>query len=187
VTFFIAKSPTFPFDQIPQGNKQKQITSIVCGSGHTLAVSASNHLYFWGKMANSPRGEAMVYPKMQQELYDWPVQSCAAGSNCVFVGSRSTTSIFWGLCVAGKYGLENDGKNSTNPQIVSSLGKLDVIDISCGYAHSCFVVVNGPVEKESQSKLDALPRLPAPFDESKDGKGKKRAAPAKKATASKKR
>ena len=38
-----------------------------------FAVSQSKMLYFFGKMSNSPRGEAQMYPKLVQELYDFSI------------------------------------------------------------------------------------------------------------------
>lgn len=70
-SFYPSNNPVVPSIQ---SNKQKQVRELVCGSTFSIALTVSKHFYFWGKMSNSPRGEASVYPKMQQELYDWPVR-----------------------------------------------------------------------------------------------------------------
>ena len=73
---FFSHYPPNSTSPAAQNNRQKQIREVICGSTFSIAISVSKHFYFWGKMSNSPRGESAVYPKMQQELYDWPVKTC---------------------------------------------------------------------------------------------------------------
>jgi len=159
--------------QILNTNPQKQIVQIYAGSTFSLAISKSKHLYFWGKMSNSPRGESQVYPKLIDELYDWPVRACAAGSNCVFVASKDAC-IAWGAPVAGKFGFEGDVKGSTHPKFIASLQGQHVSDVSCGYGHVSFVVDNMPEES-----IKTFPKYPysvavSTEPESSGGSSKKR-------------
>ena len=78
---------------------QKQIHQIVAGSTYTMAISKSKHLYFWGKLSNSQRGEAVMYPKMEMNLYGWNTRHCAGGSNSVFVAADASC-VAWGVPVA---------------------------------------------------------------------------------------
>jgi len=52
----------------PPTNPAKWITEVFCGSTFTLAVSKNHVLYFWGKLSNSPRGEATIYPQPYEGL-----------------------------------------------------------------------------------------------------------------------
>jgi alpha-tubulin suppressor-like RCC1 family protein len=79
-----------PSSAIAQGkfNTQKQIQSIYAGSSYTLAIAASKNVYFWGKLSNSPRGEATMYPKVVSEMYDFPAVQAHGGANLVIVSAR---------------------------------------------------------------------------------------------------
>mmetsp|Transcript_34363 Transcript_34363/g.47248 ORF Transcript_34363/g.47248 Transcript_34363/m.47248 type:complete len:551 (-) Transcript_34363:52-1704(-) len=146
---FFSHYPANSLTPSVQNNKQKQVRQVICGSTFSIAITVSKHMYFWGKMSNSPRGEATTYPKMQQELYDWPVEACAAGANLILVasnklepgkGGNGNTCIGWGQPAAGKLGFEGDVRSSTNPKFMTALAGLRVKDISCGYGHVCFLV-----------------------------------------------
>lgn len=140
-------------------HKQKMIREVHCGSTFTLAVAVTQALYFFGKMSNSPRGEAVMYPRVQDELYDYPVRAAAAGSNCVFVAS-GTECIAWGMPVAGRFGFEGDAKQATSPKLVSRLSGLTVSDISCGYGHVCVVVDSASTSAERLNAfLEEMPKL----------------------------
>lgn len=83
----------------PTNHPQKQIVQIVAGSSYSMAISQSKHLYFWGKLSNSQRGEATMYPKMEMNLYGWKSRLCAGGSNSVFVAADDCI-MAWGVPVA---------------------------------------------------------------------------------------
>jgi alpha-tubulin suppressor-like RCC1 family protein len=78
---------------------QKQIQYIVAGSSYSMAISKSKHLYFWGKLSNSQRGEATMYPKIDMNLYGWGMKLCTGGSNSVFVVADDSV-MAWGVPVA---------------------------------------------------------------------------------------
>jgi alpha-tubulin suppressor-like RCC1 family protein len=188
-------SPTDPSVRVPvmPSNRQKQIREIVCGSSFTLAVSDSRNLYYFGKMSNAPRGEATVYPQMQQELFDYPVRRIAAGSNLVVViaginnrakGINGATdgpccAIAWGAPVSGKLGFEGNAKSSTNPKMLSRLDSLDVSAVSCGYGHVSYVASNAAADAGCSAAADVLASFPVldavPAAKSAAG-GKKKAA-----------
>ena len=86
--------------QVPPDNfPQKQIHQIVAGSSFSMAISKSKHLYFWGKLSNSQRGEAVMYPKMEMNLYGWSARIMAGGSNSVFVAADNSC-MAWGVPVS---------------------------------------------------------------------------------------
>lgn len=143
--------------QVPPANPQKQIHQIVCGSTFSMSISKSKHLYFWGKLSNSQRGEATMYPKLEMNLHGWNTRLIAGGSNSIFVAADDSC-MAWGVPVAGKFGLEGGAKSSVSAKFVEALAGLTVTDISCGYGHITFVVsATGSV---AEAKLAAFPDLP---------------------------
>jgi alpha-tubulin suppressor-like RCC1 family protein len=162
-----------PDGQPPAPNPQKIIVDIVCGSTYSLAISKSKAMYFWGKLSNSPRGEATMYPKMVMDLYGWQTRLCCGGSNSVFVAADDAV-IAWGAPVAGKFGLEGGAKSSTGAKIVEAVSGLKTLSVSCGYGHVCFVVCAEEGNAVAEAKLAALPELPgAPADEGGAGESNK--------------
>lgn len=120
-------------------NITKHVRDISCGSTFSIAVSRTRNLYYFGKMANSSRGEATMYPKMINELVGYPISECSCGSNCIMVSS-SDVSIAWGIAVAGKFGFLDDKKGSIIPALVQKVNGLYTSNISNGYYHCCMVV-----------------------------------------------
>ena len=95
-----------PFQCVVQGQQvpptnfpQKQIVQVVAGSSFTQVISKSKHFYFWGKLSNSQRGEATMYPKIEMNLQGWNARLSAGGSNCVFVAADDAI-MAWGVPVA---------------------------------------------------------------------------------------
>ena len=83
----------------PTNHPQKQIVQVVAGSSFTQVISKSKHFYFWGKLSNSQRGEATMYPKIEMNLQGWNARLSAGGSNCVFVAADDSI-MAWGVPVA---------------------------------------------------------------------------------------
>eukprot|EP01041_Mallomonas_annulata_P010080 gene10080-21011_t len=134
----------------------KQIREVYAGSTASIAISVSRHVYFFGKLPNSPRGEASIYPKIQQELYDWSVHSVGVGSTSVMVAAAKDV-VVWGAPIAGKFGAVGGGKNCTNPNFVESLKGFDTLQVSCGYGHCCMVVNTANLDDEHRRRWDAMP------------------------------
>lgn len=149
-----------------QPSPQKQIRQIFAGSTYSLAVSASGHSYFFGILPNSPRGEACTYPRIMQELHDYPAEQVGGGSSWVMVASRapaapSSDVIFWGTPVAGKFGLEGNAKSSANPKFVAATEGLRVLNLACGYGHCCIVVTRAEGQDEASyvEKMQGFPEM----------------------------
>jgi hypothetical protein len=99
-------------------------------------------------MSNSPRGEASIYPKLQQELCDWKASCVAAGPNLIVTSSvpldGEPETVAWGQPVAGKIGFEGDASSTSAPKYIEKLTGARCIDVSCGYGHVAYVVANQP-------------------------------------------
>lgn len=151
VGFFTATHPTVA------KNSQRKVRSIAAGSSFTVCQVASGHVFFWGMMSNAPRGEATMYPRMIEELYDYDnFQSVSCGSNCIFCSATSATTIGWGVAVAGKWGLQDGVKSSKVPKFVDKMCGFDVPEVACGYGHVCFIV------RESDASNTFLKKHPNP-------------------------
>ena len=60
----------------------------------------------------------------------------------------------------GKFGFEGGARSSVSAKFVEAVADLNVLDISCGYGHVCFVV--NASTPEGAVKLAAFPVLEAP-------------------------
>ena len=163
--------------QVAPTMPQKQICQIIGGSSFSMAISKSQTLYFWGKLANSARGEATTYPTANTDLTGWHCRQVAGGSNSIIVAADDRV-VAWGVPVAGKWGLEGGAKSTVGAKFVTALDQLRVIDVSAGYAHVSFLV--NAENPAAEAILDAFPVFEAPPEEvavsGAAGKGKKRAA-----------
>ncbi|CAM9794178.1 unnamed protein product, partial [Phaeothamnion confervicola] len=63
------------------------MSSVVAGASCSLGLGRAGHLWWWGKLANSPRGEATMRPVQFADLYDWQIRCAAAGGQAVLVAS----------------------------------------------------------------------------------------------------
>lgn len=117
-----------------------------------------------------------MYPKIQDELYDWPVRCVGAGSSWIMVGAENAC-IAWGSPVAGKFGLEGDARQSIAPKFVEKVRGLIPVDISCGYGHCC-TVFQLPEREDNGSELagllDSLPVIDLPLDTASSSNDKKK-------------
>lgn len=160
-------------------NNQRAVRQIVGGSSFSLAVSAGGNLLFWGKMSNSPRGEAQTYPKNEDDLYGLPITHLGAGSNLIMASTSGNICVGWGVPVAGKIGLKDNAKSSTKPQYASLYDTLTVLDLSCGYGHACLVVEDN---EAWEAKVESFPLFESTMSEEDSsaaavkGKGKGKAA-----------
>jgi alpha-tubulin suppressor-like RCC1 family protein len=143
----------------------KQAVELICGSSFTIVITKTRHFYFFGMMSNSPRGEAQTYPKLQDELYDWSVNSVAAGSNLIVV-SADDACVAWGVPVAGKLGLQGMAATTRVPKYVESVSGLVTSDVSCGYGQTCFIVsaLPGASAEEEAALLTRFPKYPVIAD-----------------------
>ena len=177
---------TFFSPNVAQGsfklNPQRQVRQIVAGSTYTLAVTLSEHVYFWGKLSNSSRGESTMYPKLVEDLYNWKTKIITGGNNLVIV-KADEKFVGWGAPVAGMIGFEGNAKSTIGPKFITSLDGLRVYDAAAGYGHVCFVVE--PSSDVHGKKLESLPKISRTAVEAS---GKKRSTSTKEAenTASKK-
>ena len=63
-------------------------------------------MYFWGKLSNSPRGEASMYPKIVDELCGFRTHDFSGASNGVFVIADENV-VAWGVPACGMKNITN--------------------------------------------------------------------------------
>lgn len=145
-----------------------------------ILVSETKAMYFWGKLSNSPRGEATVYPKIVQELCGFHTHGFSGTSNAVFVIADENV-VAWGVPVTGKFGLEGGVKSSTVPKFVTDVNPYKPTRVVCGFGHICLLVEASSSSKDVTEKLSQLPVIVAATSSSSGAvvstsSGKKQAA-----------
>ena len=169
---------TFFSPNVVQGsfklNPQRQVRQVVAGSTYTLAVTLSEHVYFWGKLSNSSRGESTMYPKLVEDLYNWKTKLISGGNNLVIV-KADEKFVGWGAPVAGMIGFEGNVKSTIGPKFITALDGYRVSDISAGYGHVCFIVE--PSSEVQGKKMTSLSKISKATIE--DTSGKKRSSSTK--------
>eukprot|EP00742_Colponemidia_sp_Colp-10_P006213 GILJ01006657.1.p1 GENE.GILJ01006657.1~~GILJ01006657.1.p1 ORF type:complete len:549 (+),score=94.03 GILJ01006657.1:41-1687(+) len=141
---------------------------ITTGATSSFAVLENGSLYMWGITKKS--GEAILYPKMVQDVSGWVVRSISCGNTSTAVASE-TSSITWGPSPTfGELGYgDNQPKSSTTARKVDALEGLLTLEVASGYAHTLFLVDNS--SEAARAKLDALPEL-APAEVKTTGRAK---------------
>jgi alpha-tubulin suppressor-like RCC1 family protein len=139
-----------------------RMARIAAGASCSLATTVTGTLFYWGKHKN--QGEAVMYPKIVDELGQWNTH-CMAGSNhCVLVGS-DTSVIAWGNPVCGELGF-GDGskgpKSSSKPRKVDDLEGVPVLGVAMGYAHTLLLVDTD--DKADAEHIETLPVFEPPAD-----------------------
>ena len=169
---------TFFSPNVVQGafklNPQRQVRQLIAGSTYTLAITLSEHVYFWGKLSNSSRGESTMYPKLVDDLYNWKTKIVTGGNNLVIV-KADDKFVGWGAPVAGMIGFEGNVKSTIGPKFITALDGFKVHDIAAGYGHVCFIVESS--SDDVLNKIEDFPKItmaPNPLS------GKKRNSSSKK-------
>lgn len=125
-----------------------------------MLVSETKALYFWGKLSNSPRGEATMYPKIVDELCGFRTHRFSGTSNAVFVIADENV-VAWGVPTCGKFGLDGGVKSSTVPKFVTDLSSFKPTQVACGYGHVCVLVKDSAEVKDKLAQLSVLPVVAA--------------------------
>ena len=99
-----------------------------------------------------------MYPKVQEELYDFNVRTIGVGSQFIAVATKDSC-LAWGRPVAGKFGLEGEAISSVKPKFVDSVKDLSIIKLSAGYGHLCFLVDSKSEKSKSNLNFDMFPIL----------------------------
>ncbi|XP_050303138.1 E3 ubiquitin-protein ligase HERC2 [Anthonomus grandis grandis] len=127
-----------------------EVVDIACGGAHSAAITASGHLYTWGKGRYGRLGhgdsEDQLKPKLVEALVGYKVVGVACGS-----GDAQTLCITdddnvwsWGDGDYGKLG-RGGSDGCKVPMKIESLAGLGVIKVECGSQFSIALTRSGSV------------------------------------------
>ncbi|VEN50261.1 unnamed protein product [Callosobruchus maculatus] len=127
-----------------------EIVDIACGGAHSAAITASGHLYTWGKGRYGRLGhgdsEDQLKPKLVEALLGYKVVDVACGS-----GDAQTLCITdddnvwsWGDGDYGKLG-RGGSDGCKIPMKIESLAGLGVVKVECGSQFSVALTRSGSV------------------------------------------
>jgi alpha-tubulin suppressor-like RCC1 family protein len=121
----------------------KKMTSVSCGSHFSLAVSESGELFSWGSSSKGALGHEDCLDEESPRVINFfrgkfkVVQIACGEAHVVAVTQSGPYSWGWNAC--GQLGLGHNNDSNT-PQQIEALKGMEILNISCGTAHSAAVV-----------------------------------------------
>mmetsp|Transcript_1884 Transcript_1884/g.2631 ORF Transcript_1884/g.2631 Transcript_1884/m.2631 type:complete len:617 (+) Transcript_1884:521-2371(+) len=131
--------------------------SSAAGAHCSMVLTERGHVYYWGKHRSV--GEATMRPSLLEELANngHIVTHVDGGAQTVVCSTANAVTVSWGQGPHGELGYGPDQKSSSRPKFVSSLDKCRIMDMSCGYGHTLFVIQNDDQDdKEAIQELHTL-------------------------------
>mmetsp|Transcript_12295 Transcript_12295/g.23892 ORF Transcript_12295/g.23892 Transcript_12295/m.23892 type:complete len:561 (-) Transcript_12295:219-1901(-) len=124
---------------------EKEVSSVVCGSGHTVVLSKDGEVYTWGRGDDGRLGHGDQGWKHEPRLVTAIKSKVVAQVTC---GSYHTAAVTdtgelytWGGGMYGKLGHGNENGHSI-PRKVEALKDKCVIQVACGSRHTVVLVSN---------------------------------------------
>ncbi|KAL1918150.1 uncharacterized protein VTP21DRAFT_3416 [Calcarisporiella thermophila] len=143
-------------------NEYRKATAIACGTTFSMAIDVQKNFHLWGKWKNTGDGSAgkpWMYPRQMIQLNGWAFKGMSGGNVSMFLipdSDSEVCTIAWGQ--AAQYGElgygEDQPRSCTVPTKVAPLDDVRVLDVSCGYGHTLFLV------KPDDPKLPDFPKYP---------------------------
>uniref|UniRef100_A0A3Q3WJK2 RCC1-like domain-containing protein n=1 Tax=Mola mola TaxID=94237 RepID=A0A3Q3WJK2_MOLML len=120
------------------------IVSIACGQDHSLAVSASGHVFSWGADEDGQLGDPFMCNILEvPKPLQIPVIQVACGKSHSLALTKDVFS--WGLNSHGQLGLGKEVELRHTPDVVSALTGVAVCQVSAGATHTLFLTLPGLV------------------------------------------
>jgi len=136
------------------------IKIVACGDAHTMVVSQSGDLYSFGRNQNGQLGlgstiDSLIPQKLTSLPEDEPVTSVSCGAEHTVVCTHAGGVYSWGW---GKYGNLGHGnmEDLTSPKHVTGLSGVKVVQVACGWRHSCAISDKGELFTFGWSKYGQL-------------------------------
>ncbi|GBG27678.1 RCC1 and BTB domain-containing protein 2 [Hondaea fermentalgiana] len=124
---------------------EKKVSSVVCGSGHTVVLSRDGEVFTWGRGDDGRLGHGDQGWKHEPRLVAAIKTKIVAQVTC---GSYHTAAVTdagelytWGGGMYGKLGHGNENGHSI-PRKVESLKDKCVVQVACGSRHTVVLVDN---------------------------------------------
>ncbi|KAM3615329.1 uncharacterized protein V6R79_000330 [Siganus canaliculatus] len=129
------------------------VVSIACGQDHSLALSASGHVFSWGEEENGQLGTPLNLPHMGHRprrvpiplQIPVPVVQVACGNSHSLALTKGGDVFSWGLNSHGQLGLGREVLLQEKPDLVCALTGVAVTQVAAGDSHTLFLTLPGLV------------------------------------------
>lgn len=127
-------------------NKRKRVSSISCGSSHTVAITddgyvlecsrmTSRCVYQWGNLINENDCCMLPVKKVMPVNITRPIE-CAAGEGYSMVLTETGQVVFWGTQIG-----HSDVEPA--PRVMKAFAGMRIVTITAGHAHAAAVSDDG--------------------------------------------
>jgi alpha-tubulin suppressor-like RCC1 family protein len=131
----------------------KGVVSVACGEYHSAALTASGDVYTWGDGGDGQLGHGdwrskgfrLSQPRLIKALQGKGVTSISCGEYHMAALTGAGEVFTWGKSVNGQLGHSEDTKKITSPLLVEALRSEQVVNLSCGGAHTVCITAAGDV------------------------------------------
>jgi len=159
---------------IPTAIQETVFRTINCGTNFVAAMGWTRKeravqdkmgvLYLWGKVPKGAASDAWMYPRVENELAGWAVESVGCGGGTVVVAADRTCIAWGGAVMHRELGLGPDGpKTACRPTQVDALAGLDIVQTTGGLGHVVWLAEGDPAilakEPEASRALGQLDHL----------------------------
>src|SRR5947207_503982 len=168
----------------------KNVTQIVCGVDHVLALTAQGKVYSWGNGQQLQLGRRVVERTrlnnlLPREFGLKKIRAIGAGSYHSFAITNDGQVYAWGLNQFGQCGIDRqgfvgeDGAVIASPSIVEALSEFNVVAITGGEHHSVALTSSGQLLSFGRMDCNQLgfPESSPPEGTVVDSRGKARFTP----------
>lgn len=132
-------------------------------------------LYMWGKVPKGSSADSWMYPKPEQELQGWCIQSMACGKFSCLIAADNNVIAFGGNVMHRELGFGVDGpKTACRPKKVDAVSDLAVMQVAAGLGHTLFLVDKDDKTQAVFDKLETWTAVEA------DPSAKRKASPSDK-------
>ncbi len=123
----------------------KDVSQVVCGSGHTVVLSKDGNVYTWGRGDDGRLGHGDTgwkhEPRLVTAMKNRFVRQITCGSYHTAAVTDTGELFTWGCGMYGKLGHGNE-YGHTEPRCVDSLREKFVMQVACGSRHTVVLVTD---------------------------------------------
>uniref|UniRef100_A0A7N8X9I1 Regulator of chromosome condensation (RCC1) and BTB (POZ) domain containing protein 2 n=1 Tax=Mastacembelus armatus TaxID=205130 RepID=A0A7N8X9I1_9TELE len=125
----------------------KRVTEVACGSHHTIALTTDGEVYAWGynnsgQVGSGSTANQPTPRRVSSCLQNKVVVNIACGQLCSMAVLDNGEVYGWGYNCNGQLGLGNNGNQQT-PCRIAALQGVNIVQVSCGYAHTLALTDEG--------------------------------------------
>uniref|UniRef100_A0A8C1TBA6 Regulator of chromosome condensation (RCC1) and BTB (POZ) domain containing protein 2 n=1 Tax=Cyprinus carpio TaxID=7962 RepID=A0A8C1TBA6_CYPCA len=125
----------------------KRVKEVACGSHHTIALTTEGEVYAWGynnsgQVGSGSTANQPTPRRVSSCLQNKVVVNIACGQLCSMAVLDNGETYGWGYNCNGQLGLGNNGNQQT-PCRIAALQGINIVQVSCGYAHTLALIDEG--------------------------------------------